>query len=86
MNLNKIEIGTVEVFQGKEKEIIMISTNRTKIFRHSNCAHIGFLSNPKRFNVAVTRAMKILIIIGNPEVLQTDKRWTELIQFDAPKY
>ena len=33
--------------------------------RHS----VGFLSNPKRFNVAITRAQALLVLIGNPHVL-----------------
>lgn len=31
--------------------------------------NIGFLNNPKRFNVAVTRAKGLLIVVGNPAVL-----------------
>ena len=30
---------------------------------------LGFLSNPKRFNVAITRAHALLVIVGNPHVL-----------------
>jgi len=35
-----------------------------------DCHHnIGFLSNPKRFNVSITRAQALMIIVGNPMVL-----------------
>nr|XP_006811620.1 PREDICTED: LOW QUALITY PROTEIN: putative helicase Mov10l1-like [Saccoglossus kowalevskii] len=43
--------------------------------------HIGFLSNPKRFNVAITRAQALLIIIGNPYVLVKDLFWVRLLQY-----
>lgn len=36
---------------------------------------IGFLANPKRFNTAITRAKALLIVIGNPYVLQKDHYW-----------
>ena len=44
-----ISVGTVEIFQGQEKDIIIISTVRSVIFQHNGKFHIGFLSNDKVF-------------------------------------
>jgi len=47
-----------------------------------DCRHnIGFLSNPKRFNVSITRAQSLMVIIGNPIVLCHDPFWCALIQY-----
>lgn len=76
-----VEVGTVELFQGREKEIIILSTVRSRIFVHDGIQHIGFLSNEKRFNVAMTRAKSLLIVIGNPIILDTDKYWGLFIRY-----
>lgn len=47
INLDKIVVGTVEIFQGQERTIIILSTTRSKIYKHDNKNHLGFLSNPK---------------------------------------
>lgn len=78
-----VTVGSVEEFQGQERLIIIISTVRSRVellsddYKH----HLGFLKNPKRFNVAVTRAKALLIVIGNPDVLQHDQCWRKLIEF-----
>lgn len=79
--LTNITVGTVEIFQGQEKEVILLTTVRSKVFQNNGKEHIGFLSNPKRFNVALTRAKSLLIIIGNPAVLCKDKNWNILWQY-----
>ena len=43
--------------------------------------NLGFVKNPKRFNVAVTRAQALLIIVGNPYLLQRDPCWGSMINF-----
>ncbi|CAD6208719.1 GSCOCG00003526001-RA-CDS [Cotesia congregata] len=81
-NLNNISVGTVEVFQGQEKDIIIISTVRSVIYKtEENTFHIGFLSNPKRFNVALTRAKSLLIVIGHPDILQQDYCWRAFVKY-----
>ena len=81
LGLHNVTVGTVETFQGQEKEIIILTTVRTKSFVHDDTEHIGFLSNPKRFNVAVTRAKNALIVIGDPSILRKDMCWNALWEY-----
>ena len=42
---------------------------------------LGFLTNPKRFNVAITRAKGLMIVVGDPWLLKRNKLWRELIKY-----
>ncbi|CAL1684703.1 unnamed protein product [Lasius platythorax] len=81
IRLENITVGTVETFQGQERTVIILSTVRSKIFEHNGEEHIGFLSNPKRFNVALTRAKALMIIIGNPKILSINEHWKVLWEY-----
>jgi helicase MOV-10 len=77
-----IQVGTTEVFQGKEKNVIIISTVRSQS-QYLNMDHkfkLGFLKNPKRLNVAISRARAALIMIGNANILSLDPHWRKLIE------
>ena len=76
-------MGSVEEFQGQERKVIIISTVRSNVeFLQFDAQHkLGFLKNPKRFNVAITRAQALLIVIGNPDVLCHDQYWRKFIQY-----
>ena len=55
-----LEIDTVDGFQGREKEVVVIS-----LVRSNSKGEIGFLADTRRMNVAMTRARRKLIIIGD---------------------
>ncbi|KAI5154428.1 hypothetical protein NEPAR06_1113 [Nematocida parisii] len=71
--IRDIDIATVDGFQGQEKDCIIISTVRSK--------RIGFLSDIRRMNVALTRARYTLIIVGSMRLLQQDPTWQPLIKY-----
>ena len=79
---NELKIGSVERFQGQERRVIIVSTVRSsKEFIDIDVEHnLGFVKNPKRFNVACTRAQALLIIIGSPALLCTDEHWNALLR------
>lgn len=72
--LNEIDFNTVDGFQGQEKEIIIMSCVRA-----SQSGSVGFLSDIRRMNVALTRARTTLWILGNKDSLKRDKIWNKLI-------
>ncbi|XP_019633304.1 PREDICTED: RNA helicase Mov10l1-like [Branchiostoma belcheri] len=83
VGLDEVKVGSVEEFQGQERLIIIISTVRstTNMLKHDTQHTLGFLSNPKRFNVSVTRAQALLIMVGNPHVLGQDPYWLSMLQY-----
>lgn len=81
--LSAIKVGSVEEFQGQERLCIIISTVRSNetLVDFDSHHNVGFLSNPKRFNVAITRAQALLVIVGNPVVLCYDPFWCAMLQY-----
>ncbi|KGE13163.1 AAA domain-containing protein [Sphingobacterium deserti] len=59
-----IQINTIDGFQGQEKDIIYISLTRS-----NNEQRIGFLADVRRMNVAMTRAKKKLIVVGDSSTI-----------------
>lgn len=70
-----ITVGTVDGFQGQERDVIVIS-----LVRSNADGQIGFLRDLRRMNVAMTRARMKLIIVGNAETLSHHRFYRELIE------
>ncbi|XP_072026014.1 RNA helicase Mov10l1-like [Amphiura filiformis] len=83
LEVHGVKVGSVEEFQGQERMIMIISTVRSteSLVDFDVRHHLGFVSNPKRFNVSITRAQALQIIIGNPHVLSKDRYWRALLRY-----
>lgn len=65
----------------QERHAIIVSTVRSSFdFVEFDLRHtLGFVANPRRFNVAMTRAKCVLIIVGDPDVLGLDPLWRRFL-------
>lgn len=71
-----ISVNTVDGFQGQERDVIYIS-----MVRSNETATIGFLSDYRRMNVAMTRARKKLVIIGDSATFGGDQFYQEFLDY-----
>lgn len=73
-----IEVSTVDSIQGREKEVIILSTVRGG----SDSNGIGFVKDERRMNVALTRARRALIVVGNGRSLAAGSSdWKALLDY-----
>ncbi|WP_456392742.1 IGHMBP2 family helicase [Persephonella sp.] len=78
--LPEVEVKTVDGFQGREKEVIIIS-----LVRSNPDEEIGFLDDLRRLNVALTRAKRKLIVIGDASTLSSNDVYARFIRFAGEK-
>ncbi len=71
-----IEVKSVDGFQGREKEIIILS-----LVRANEKEQIGFLDDLRRLNVAITRAKRKLIIVGDVKTLSSNETYKRMIEY-----
>jgi len=75
-----IDIRTVDGFQGQEREVIVFSAVRANDDGHG-WKQVGFLDDPHRMNVLLTRARRGLVVVGNRDTLASDELWKSWIDY-----
>lgn len=75
-----VTINTVDAFQGQERDVIVIS-----FVRSNDKGEVGFLGDIRRTNVAMTRAKKKLIMVGDSATLGSHSFYSRLIDFVQEK-
>jgi superfamily I DNA and/or RNA helicase len=77
---SRITINTVDAFQGQERDVIAIS-----LVRSNEKSEVGFLGDIRRVNVAMTRAKKKLIMLGDSATLGSHPFYLELLTYVQEK-
>ena len=72
--LPEVQAISVDSMQGREEDLIVLSCVRTER------GGLGFLSDWRRVNVAVSRAKEQLVVVGDPDALASNRMWSNLLQ------
>jgi superfamily I DNA and/or RNA helicase len=73
--LPELEVGTVNAFQGQERDVILAS-----FVRSNPDGEIGFVADPRRLNVAITRARRLFVGVGDSATLSTYPGFQRLVE------
>lgn len=76
IHANKISINTIDSFQGQERDVVYISLTRS-----NTDGTIGFLADVRRMNVAMTRARKKLVVIGDGATLSRSVFYNDFMKY-----
>ena len=71
-----LEIGTVDGFQGREKEAVIVD-----LVRSNDRGEIGFLANTRRMNVALTRARRFLLVVADSATLGEHPYYAQFLRY-----
>jgi len=74
--IKSIQIKTIDGFQGEERDVIYIS-----LVRSNSKQEIGFLSDLRRMNVAITRAKKKLVVIGDSATIGANPFYQSFLEY-----
>jgi ATP-dependent RNA/DNA helicase IGHMBP2 len=71
-----VEIGSIDGFQGREKEVIILS-----LVRSNHQGEVGFLGDTRRMNVGMTRARRLLIVLGDSATLSRHPFYQQFLDY-----
>ncbi len=71
-----VEVGTVDGFQGREKEAVIVD-----LVRSNDSGELGFLANTRRMNVALTRARRFLLVVADSATLGEHPYYAQFLQY-----
>ncbi|SCU81886.1 LAMI_0B08086g1_1 [Lachancea mirantina] len=75
ININNVYVSSIDAFQGHERDVIIFSS-----VRNNSEASLGFLTDRRRLNVALTRARRALAVVGDKETLKNSKIWRKFLK------
>lgn len=86
LDLPHCKLGSAEEFQGQERNLIIVSTVRgsealAPSANGSSSQNLDFIFCARRFNVAISRASAMLVVVGNPDILTLDANWKSLMDY-----
>lgn len=70
LSSRNVTISTIDGYQGREADLIILTTVRS-----NGRKELGFVTDERRMNVAITRAKRGLVVVGDAAVLSSDKNW-----------
>lgn len=76
----EVTLSSIDGYQGREADVVVIS-----VVRCNEAQQLGFVADQRRLNVALTRARRGLVIVGNAATLAADPTWSRLIQWMRKK-
>ncbi|MBU9888779.1 MAG: AAA family ATPase [Candidatus Omnitrophica bacterium] len=74
--MSTVEIDSVDAFQGREKEVVIVT-----LVRSNREGQLGFLTDTRRMNVAMTRARRKLVLIGDSATLSNLSFFDDLLRY-----
>jgi helicase MOV-10 len=78
----EVEVGSPELYQGREKQIVLYSAVRhdERNEKYVRLDGLGHTADPRRICVAISRARDQMIVFGSPFTMSNDPHWSKVIR------